>query len=90
MKKAKQRPGKNSEALRKTALGSVFATRRDNLRLLTEKQDIVTVARQCGYSSGSFISQLLHGGRSISEYVARGIEEGMCLDRGWLDVPRTK
>jgi hypothetical protein len=75
---------------RTEALSSVFATRKDNLRLLTEQEDIVTVARRCGYSSGSFISQLLHGGRNISEYVARGIEESLSLDRGWLDVPRTK
>ncbi len=68
---------------------SVYETRRANLRqLIANWGGPTSLAARLGHSNGSFIAQLAgpHPTRDISEKVARGIEDALQLERGWMDA----
>lgn len=67
---------------------SVYATRRDNLRILMREWGGPTsLSRKLGHANASFMAQLAgpHPSRDISEKVAREIEAKLALPVGWLD-----
>lgn len=68
----------------------VFLIRRTNLRALIQQHDGATnLAKVLGYSSPSFLSQMVgpHPTRQVTEKVARQIESRLLLPVGWLDKP---
>lgn len=62
--------------------------RRENLRLLAAQWGGPTVlAKKLQYSGPSYVAQLTHGTRPITEKTARGIEATLDLPVNWLDHP---
>lgn len=71
---------------------SVYATRRENLRMLMREWGGPTsLAKKLGHSNGSYLAQLVgpHPSREVSEKVAREIEGKLALPVGWLDQEHT-
>lgn len=68
----------------------VFLIRRRNLRsLVTQYEGATNLAHRLGYTSPSYISQMIgpHPTRQITEKVARQVEDKLTLPLGWLDKP---
>lgn len=66
----------------------VFATRRKNLRALIRQHEGATnLAKLLGYSSPSYLSQMVgpRPSRQVTEKVARQIEGRLRMPGGWLD-----
>lgn len=66
----------------------VFANRRGNLRaLIIQHEGATNLAKLLGYSSPSYLSQMVgpNPSRQITEKVARQIEHKLILPDGWLD-----
>lgn len=71
---------------------SVFDIRLHNLRLLIRQWETATsLSRELGHSNSSFLGQLAGPTpiRTISEKVARGIEQKLKLPERWLDEPHS-
>lgn len=71
---------------------TVYDVRRDNLRTLANQWGGNTqLALRLGYSSGSFISQIIgpHPTRKITEEKARDMEAKLELPPRWLDLPHS-
>ena len=67
----------------------ILETRRRNLRALVEQWGgVTTLAKKLHYSQPSYLSQMLHGKRPVSERVARKIEADLKLVHGWFDNDR--
>lgn len=64
-----------------------FENRRRNLRRLAQEMGTGELARRLGYTSGSFLSQMVgpHGKRRVTEITARHVEEALGLPPLWLD-----
>lgn len=72
-----------------SAMDAVYAARRQNLRLLVEKfGGTGALGTALGYTSGSFISQIISDPpqRNLTEGVARDMESKLRLASGWLDI----
>jgi hypothetical protein len=72
------------------SLQRIKEIRRENLRLLVAKYGgAAKLGLALGYSNGAFISQLISKKppRTISERVARHIEDSLKLHHGWMDIP---
>lgn len=70
----------------------IFETRLQNLRLLIKQWETATsLARELGHSNSSFLGQLAgpSPSRTISEKVARGIEQKLKLPERWMDEPHS-
>ena len=66
----------------------VFATRRRNLRdLIRQHEGATNLAKLLGYSSPSYLSQMVgpRPSRQVTEKVARQIEHRLRMSPGWLD-----
>jgi len=75
-------------ALETNPLDTVYAARRANLRLLVAQHGNGALAARLGYTSGSYITQLLSDERSFTEVAARSIEQKLGLMFGWMDMTR--
>jgi hypothetical protein len=68
----------------------IYAVRRRNLRqVIVQYEGATNLARRLGYTSPSFLSQLVgpRHNRQITEKVARHVEDRLSLPLGWLDKP---
>jgi hypothetical protein len=68
---------------------TVYAIRRDNLRLLAKQWGgPASLARKLGHANQSYLTQLIgpHPSREVSEKVAREIEAKLGLAVAWMDV----
>ena len=64
----------------------VHTTRQKNLReLVTQWGGASPLGKKLGYSNASFVSQMVHGHRPITDANARKIEKALGLVAGWLD-----
>lgn len=68
-------------------LDAIYHRRRMHLQQLVDERGALAIAGALGYSSGSFISQMLgpRARRRITEGTARRIEAALGLEAGWLD-----
>ena len=72
-------------------MDAVYAARRRNLVTLIEQHDgTKNLGERLGYTSGSFLSQLIGDPprRKLTEVTAREIESKLGLAAGWLDSVR--
>lgn len=73
------------------AVRAVLDVRRANLRTLADRYEgAAGLGRALGYTSGSYISQMigLVPSRPVSEAIARTVESKLGLPAGWLDITR--
>lgn len=74
-------------------MDAVYAARRRNLITLIEQHDgTKNLGERLGYTSGSFLSQLIGDPprRKVTEGTAREIETKLQLAFGWLDTVRAQ
>lgn len=65
----------------------IHEIRKKNLKVLVAQWDGPTnLSKQLGYTSGSYVSQMLSGNRPITEKKARQIEAKLNLEINWLDT----
>lgn len=69
---------------------TIYEIRVDNLRSVVRERGASSVAKACGYSSPSFISQMAgkNPTRPVTEDTARKFEKGLGLPEYWLDIER--
>lgn len=74
---------------RRTALEEVanplLDVRRNNLRALREERGAESLAKALGLKNTSYLSQLIHRHRAITERTARTWEKRLGLRAGWFD-----
>lgn len=70
------------------SLNHLTATRRANLRRLAGAHGSGVLAQRLGYTTGSYISQMIGPNpvRPVTERTARVIEQVLGLEPGWLDL----
>lgn len=67
---------------------AIYATRKQNLRLLIEQWgSVTTLSKKLGYANASYLVQLTgpSASRTVGEKAARDIEETLGLPPRWLD-----
>lgn len=71
-------------------MATIYEIRVENLRALVRDRGALSVAKACGYSNASFISQMAGKNPTspVTETTARKIEHGLALPEYWLDVER--
>lgn len=71
-------------------MATIYEIRVENLRALVRDRGALSVAKACGYSNASFISQMAgkNATHPVTETTARKIEKGLGLSEYWLDVER--
>jgi transcriptional regulator with XRE-family HTH domain len=59
-----------------------------NLKAVCDQRSVTGVARALGFTNNSYVSQILHGRRAITEKFCRKAEKQLGLSAGWLDRDR--
>lgn len=70
------------------AMRQLAETRRANLRKLADQHGSTNLAQRLGYSSVSFLCQMIgpNPRRPVTEKTARAVEDELGLQPGWMDL----
>lgn len=68
------------------AANPLLDLRRNNLRALREQRGAESLARDLGLKTTSYLSQLIHRHRAITERTARTWEKKLGMASGWFDT----
>ncbi len=86
---SRQLVNKPAAAAKKSA-AEIQTLRKKNLRALIKQWHGPTkLAKELRYSGPSFLSQMIGPNKPISETTARGIEDVLSLEPGWMDTDHT-
>ena len=71
-------------------MATIYEIRRDNLRILVRERGNGEVSKAIGYSSASYLSQMVcpKASRPVTELTARKVEKALTLPVYWLDQER--
>lgn len=69
---------------------TIYDIRRENLRMLVADKGNTEVAKAAGYSSSSYLSQMVgpKANRAVTEATARKVERALGLAHLWMDTER--
>lgn len=86
---SRQLVNKPAAAAKKSA-AEIQTLRKKNLRALIKQWHGPTkLAKELRYSGPSYLSQMIGPNKPISETTARGIEDVLSLEPGWMDTDHT-